>query len=226
MADDAIELTRGSVRDSLNQAGELLAYTVSAVMKGSGIVLNRRTLETAGGVLPYPEPAVISGNCVELERGGGRLVASGDLIAYTSPVAVKGISVPVTRIGLPLLYSTDEAQIIVRGGQFDLDFGASPRRGLPPHGVNFYNRSKTPVKNYTWQFGDGDTSTQENPFHIYLDEGIYDVTLTAGANVYGYEHLTKYRLIIVGVQVFIVPRSGKAPLRVSFSFDERSLDET
>jgi gliding motility-associated-like protein len=33
------------------------------------------------------------------------------------------------------------------------------------------------VSNYLWKFGDGDTSTQQNPNHIYPDTGAYAVTL-------------------------------------------------
>ena len=31
---------------------------------------------------------------------------------------------------------------------------------------------------YTWDFGDGSMSIEENPFHTYLDDGVYTVTLT------------------------------------------------
>ncbi len=32
---------------------------------------------------------------------------------------------------------------------------------------------------YTWDFGDGNTSTDENPVHTYASDGVYEVTLTA-----------------------------------------------
>ncbi len=32
---------------------------------------------------------------------------------------------------------------------------------------------------YLWSFGDGETSTQKNPFHIYKKDGHYDISLTA-----------------------------------------------
>ena len=34
------------------------------------------------------------------------------------------------------------------------------------------------ITSYLWDFGDGNTSTEENPAHVYAVEGIYDVTLT------------------------------------------------
>ena len=32
-------------------------------------------------------------------------------------------------------------------------------------------------------FGDGTTSTQENPTHTYTDQGVYDVTLKVFTNI-------------------------------------------
>jgi PKD repeat protein len=43
--------------------------------------------------------------------------------------------------------------------------------------VGFTNTS-TNALTYAWDFGDGNTSTDENPTHVYDDEGSYTVTLT------------------------------------------------
>ncbi len=47
-----------------------------------------------------------------------------------------------------------------------------------PYEVKFNNKSKY-AKAYLWSFGDGTTSSVENPVHTYTDAGIYTVTLTA-----------------------------------------------
>ncbi len=44
--------------------------------------------------------------------------------------------------------------------------------------VAFTNFSQN-ATSYSWDFGDGNTSTDENPTHIYATEGDYTVTLTA-----------------------------------------------
>ncbi len=44
--------------------------------------------------------------------------------------------------------------------------------------VNFENTSSD-ATSYTWDFGDGTTSSTENPSHTYADEGDYTVVLTA-----------------------------------------------
>jgi Zn-dependent metalloprotease len=47
-----------------------------------------------------------------------------------------------------------------------------------PLQVKFTNRSTYNVNQYLWEFGDGNTSTEENPVHTYTELGSYDVKLT------------------------------------------------
>jgi len=44
--------------------------------------------------------------------------------------------------------------------------------------VTFTNFSQN-ATSYTWDFGDGETSTEENPVHEYAEAGTYEVVLTA-----------------------------------------------
>jgi gliding motility-associated-like protein len=50
--------------------------------------------------------------------------------------------------------------------------------------VVFSNKSKN-AKNYTWKFGDGDTSTQVDPVHQYPNQGMYSVELIAEGCFFG-----------------------------------------
>jgi len=51
--------------------------------------------------------------------------------------------------------------------------------GCQPQGVQFTDSSitGTPLV-YFWSFGDGETSTSQNPYHVYEEPGTYNVTLT------------------------------------------------
>lgn len=44
--------------------------------------------------------------------------------------------------------------------------------------INFTNNSTGVQLDYLWDFGDGNTSTEEAPMHIYQTQGIYNVCLT------------------------------------------------
>lgn len=50
--------------------------------------------------------------------------------------------------------------------------------GIAPASVFFVNNS-TGATSYSWNFGDGQTSTLATPAHAYINNGIYPVTLTA-----------------------------------------------
>ena len=61
------------------------------------------------------------------------------------------------------------------------DIYAFPTQGCPPMAVQFVDSTLSgfgPIVSWLWDFGDGSTSTEANPTHIYITEGIYDVTLS------------------------------------------------
>ncbi len=61
-------------------------------------------------------------------------------------------------------------------------FNASPTSGTFPLNVQFTNTSTGSITGYSWNFGDGQVSTQINPSHSYVLPGVYTVTLvTSGA---------------------------------------------
>jgi gliding motility-associated-like protein len=60
------------------------------------------------------------------------------------------------------------------------DFGFTPAFLCDSGYVHFSDSttSSDPVINYNWAFGDGGTSTLQNPSHFYTTPGIFDVSLT------------------------------------------------
>jgi PKD repeat protein len=55
---------------------------------------------------------------------------------------------------------------------------ACPTSGAPPLRVVFENRFTNPATGFLWEFGDGATSTEFQPVHVYAQTGTYDVSLT------------------------------------------------
>ena len=68
---------------------------------------------------------------------------------------------------------------------FNSSFNLSTVGGEAPLQVNFTNTSQTgngATISYYWDFGDGETSSEENPVHIYNQAGTYIVNLTTTSN--------------------------------------------
>jgi gliding motility-associated-like protein len=58
--------------------------------------------------------------------------------------------------------------------------GIPTTAGCAPFSVNFVNGSTANAATaYIWDFGDGNTSTQLNPTHVFTTKGIFEVKLTA-----------------------------------------------
>jgi PKD repeat protein len=93
--------------------------------------------------------------------------------------------------------------LIAKAGNFDPqpDFSADVTDGCGPLTVNFINQSVDdpldPIVSYLWTFGDGQTSADANPSHIYTDPGEYDVTLEITSLIAGTRQKNKNKFIRV-----------------------------
>ena len=125
-------------------------------------------------------------------------------------------------------FNPDSADIMVKpiyirvGADVAADFTATPTRGVAPLSVQFTDASSSaaPLISWSWDFGDGTTSTERNPQHTYSSPGPYSVTLTA-ANAYRYHSITKTNYITV-VPAIVTAFSanetvGESPMSVQFS---------
>ena len=85
-------------------------------------------------------------------------------------------------------------------------FAAESVLGYPGSSINF-NSSSYKATSWLWDFGDGQTSTIENPAHVYTSSGRYNVTLTING---GASALTKtsYIHILPNRGIPYAPSSG------------------
>ena len=102
-------------------------------------------------------------------------------------------------------------------------FTGTPLSGTAPLSVSFTDGSTNSPTGWSWTFGDGTGSTEQNPVHVYDQAGTYDVTLQA-SNAGGSNSFTRLAYVQVGsvppppVAAFTgSPLSGAAPLQVTFS---------
>ncbi len=103
------------------------------------------------------------------------------------------------------------------------NFIGDPTSGYAPLTVYFLDISEGEVTSWSWDFGDTETSTEQDPIHEYQSAGIYTVSLTA-TGLDGSDTETKTNFITVSdtplppVAGFTgSPTSGDAPLNVQFT---------
>ena len=76
-------------------------------------------------------------------------------------------------------------------------FYGTPLSGNEPLSVQFYDKSYNgDPTSWLWDFGDGNTSTEQNPLHEYNDDGTFTVVLTT-TNAYGSSSKTETDYITV-----------------------------
>ncbi len=61
------------------------------------------------------------------------------------------------------------------------------------------------IISWEWDFGDGETSTEQNPAHSYQDVGMYDITLTVSDGVLSHTTITEnYITVITGLPEMVL----------------------
>jgi PKD repeat protein len=100
------------------------------------------------------------------------------------------------------------------------DFSGLPTAGTAPLAVQFADRSSGHPATWLWSFGDGMTSSEQNPNHEYTAAGLYTVSLTV-SNTAGSDTETKTNFVMAAAPLaanFAAnPRTGPAPLLVQFT---------
>ncbi|MDD1723604.1 MAG: PKD domain-containing protein [Methanospirillum sp.] len=122
--------------------------------------------------------------------------------------------------------------ITVTCSDVNAEFSADPTSGYGPLNVTFTDESTSPGSNITgwnWTLGDGNESFAQNLSHIYYIPGTYTINLTAtndcgmSENV---SHVITVTCPIVTAAFSPTPRSGPAPLNVSFADKSSSPGST
>jgi PKD repeat protein len=98
-------------------------------------------------------------------------------------------------------------------------FHASSTMGAAPLTVAFSDTSSGTVTSWRWDFGDGQSSTEQHPSHTYTAPGIYPVSLTVSGPG-GSNTVTQQGLITVLTEV------KAAQVRLNWSAPTVSVDDT
>lgn len=106
--------------------------------------------------------------------------------------------------------------------QLSADFSATPTSGTNKLEVQFSDLTTGgPPSTWFWDFGDGGSSTQQHPLHVYDAPGVYTVTLQVLVSIFQLDTETKVDFIRVGsagIQAGFsaAPQSGPQVLEVAF----------
>ncbi len=100
------------------------------------------------------------------------------------------------------------------------NFTASAMSGTAPLAISFADSSTGDITGWSWTFGDGGTSTSQNPGHTYANPGNYTVTLTVSGPTGTSEPDTASISVVPPPPVAnfsATPTSGTVPLAVQFT---------
>jgi PKD repeat protein len=98
-------------------------------------------------------------------------------------------------------------------------FSGTPRTLTTGQSVQFTDQSTNSPTSWSWNFGDGGTSTAKSPSHTYNTAGTYTVRLTA-TNSAGSDEETKSGYITV---IYAIPTDG---LAAYYTFDGNANDQS
>jgi len=136
------------------------------------------TVDTGAWVEIELGAAAVTGGPISLALAGG----SSNSAYYSSREGVNAPQLVLTYAGA--------------GEAPTADFTGTPRTGPAPLVVAFTDASTGAPTQWSWDFGDGGTSTQRNPTHTYQAPGVYTVVLDA-SNASGLDTRTRLDYVVV-----------------------------
>ena len=132
------------------------------------------------------------------------------------PAAAANSTVTTTTTTVPETTNTAIAPVLTVAR-----FTGTPTSGSAPLTVQFTDTSTNSPTSWSWDFGDGNTSTAQNPIHTYSTAGNYTVSLTAISTAGGSNTAIQTRYITVNnapvASFYGSETSGTAPFIVQFT---------
>jgi PKD repeat protein len=118
-------------------------------------------------------------------------------------------------------YSNFSSNMIVNSLPPVANFTATPHIGTSPLAVTFTDTSSGCITSWLWLFGDGNTSTLQNPSYTYTSLGTFPVSLHVTSSVGDNTSQSQLIYVITSAIPMVnfvgAPTSGSAPLSVQFT---------
>ena len=159
------------------------------------------------------------------DLGNGQLsTAQNPIITYTAPGVYTVRLVVRSANGIDEEIKTD---YITVSAAPQAGFRANITTACVPATIQFTDQSFAPanagtIVSWAWDFGDGTTSTQQSPSHVYSATGFYSVTLTVVSNTgcSSTASAGRYIRVVDGVEVnfdFSPSTTCRPPFAISFT---------
>jgi PKD repeat protein len=183
---------------------------------GDGTAEVDRDYSSGTGVLTYPSGKNLLTFTVPITDDDDAEVNETVLLTLTAKSNNTELVIPYT--ATLIIIDNDPSDITV-------DFSAVPVSGTIPLSVTFIDMSQGDKLNgWFWRFGDGITSTLQNPTHIYTSNNWYTVTLTVFNNI-GSRTITRtnYITVVPAISISADSRFGQVPFDVTFTDNSNGL---
>lgn len=133
------------------------------------------------------------------EFGDGETSTEPDPVHAYQQTGFCTVSLTVTAENGQMDTATAVNYIEVVENTITADFTVENRNAEIDQDVQFTDASApgpSPIIQWSWEFGDGETSPEQHPLHVYRDAGTYTVSLTV-TNAYGFDEEVKADYITV-----------------------------
>ena len=178
----------------------------------------------------------VNGVVVDTQNVLGPAVGGNSTVNFTwTPTAPGNYNITVTADSVNRIDESDETNnnMTVSATVVEItpvvEFSSDVTNGDPGLTVNFTDESSNAPTSWLWNFGDGTTSTEQNPTHTYTKSGTYTVTLTS-ANTGGSNSTVKTGYITVYALTLVAgftanSTTGTGPFTVQFT-DQTTYEST
>lgn len=204
----------------LISGGELVFPPLDPIFNDRGMVLPRRQML---GSTPFSVPPVVVIDSEGVILNRRELIPSGVFNAPVIPPTIQDRGFELLRFTEDIS-TTSDTRVLSRRLTLIPNFYATPTSGDNPLTVQFSDLTiGGTIDSWLWDFGDGGSSTEQDPEYTYNSAGIYSVTLTV-FKYPGSLSVSKTSLIVV----HLVPDFSVDPtvglVGVPFQFYDESSD--
>lgn len=186
------------------QATDIVSVTIHALPL---ISFNSNAIDgCAPASITFTNTSPASVNCVWTFEGGATQTGCGSVTQQYGTEGTYDVTLTITDAN-GCSNSLTQGDMVTIYPQVNASFGVDVYEQSVLYPVFHFNNTSTNATAYTWEFGDGTTSSQTSPEHTYADQpGVYHVILYA-TNAAGCEDSSVAVVSVIDELIFYVPNT-------------------